>query len=407
MAGTITSAAGSELLLYAAAQGIIDLAAIQAQIEVHERKKFLEMHKNKIWKGANGKWYTELPPTGDTKRKLVKKTHLEDLEEEIINFYRTNQETPTFRTVYNEWLEAKQDWQEISRGTVDRYNVDFIRFFEGTELPGMRVDYIDDDFLEDFIKKTIAKYKLTNKAYSNMKTLLLGVMKYAKKRKYTQYSVSSFFGDLQLSKKTFKTPEKKKQVFTEEEAEKIIKYLKQHPSLENYGILLAFQTGVREGELAALKYSDIEDGLLHVQRQEIKYKGENPGEVINEVVPFTKSAAGDRFIILTDKAQETIKALRRINPFNEYIFFKNGQMIHKQRFNEKLYQACEKCGVAKMSMHKIRKTYATMLINAGTDESTITEQMGHSDITTTKKYYYFDNKNQEEKAQQVREAIPF
>lgn len=395
-----------QLLQYAVAQGIISADAIQAQIEMHERKRFLEMHKNKIWQGSNGKWYTELPATDTQKRKLVKKTHREDLEEEIINFYRTEEEKPTFQKTYKEWLQSKLEWQEISKGTVDRYENDYNRFFANTNIAGKRVDFITDDYLEDFIKKAIAEHQLTAKAYGNLKTILLGVMKYAKKRKYTNYSISSFFGDIQISRRTFKTPEKKKQVFTDEEARKIIKYLRQNPTVEHLGILLVFQTGIREGELAALKYSDIENDLLHVQRQEIRYKGQ-PGASVYEVVEFTKTAAGDRYIVLTDKALQTIKQLRRLNPFGPYMMQKDGERIHKQLFNDKLYSACRVCGIEPMSMHKIRKTYGTKLINAGADDSTIMEQMGHSDITTTRKYYYFCDKDQEEKAEQVKKAITY
>ena len=56
-------------------------------------------------------------------------------------------------------------------------------------------------------------------------------------------------------------------------------------------------------------------------------------------------------------------------------------------------------------MHKIRKTYGTMLIDSGADDSTVMEQMGHSDITTTRKFYYFSNKSQAEKIEQVKRAI--
>lgn len=392
-----------ELLQFALANGIIDLEAIHAQIEMNERKRFLEEHKNKIWQGKNGQWYTELPARQDKKRRLVKKKNLEDLEEEIINFYRTAEEHPTFKQLYNEWIATKLEWEEIGQGTADRYNVDYNKFIKGTDLENLRIDYLTEEDLEDFIKKSIAQNKLTAKAYSGLKTIMLGVLKFAKKRKYTKISPSSFFGDLQISKKSYKAPEKKKQVFTEAEAKKINDYLNENRKLENLGILLAFQTGIRMGELTALKYSDIEGDYLHIQRQQIKYKQD--GQIVYKIVEFTKSEAGDRHVVLTDKAKKIIRQLRRINTFGEYIFIKNGEVIKKDRFNDYLYLACEKTGTPRMSMHKIRKTYGTMLINSGADDSTIQEQMGHSDITTTRKYYYFSNKGQEEKAEQVKKAI--
>ena len=254
-----------------------------------------------------------------------------------------------------------------------------------------------------FIYNIVTK-ELTSKGYSNMKTILIGIMKYAKRKKYTDFSVSAFFGDLQISKKAFRRPEKKKQVFTEEEAEKVIEWLKDHPSVANYGVLLVFQTGLREGELAALKYEDVDGCILNVRRQEVRYKGEN-GVMINEVVPYAKTEAGERGVILTDNALETIKKIRRLNPFGEYMMMQDGKKIHKISFNDYLYKACDALGIERRSMHKIRKTYGTMLIDSGADDSTVMEQMGHSDIMTTRKFYYFSNKSQAEKIEQVKRAI--
>ena len=74
-----------------------------------------------------------------------------------------------------------------------------------------------------------------------------------------------------MSKKAFNKPIKGLQVFSEDELPIIIDWLKNHPSVENLGIVLTFQTGMREGELSAIKFSDYCGNKLHVHCQEIKY----------------------------------------------------------------------------------------------------------------------------------------
>ena len=69
-------------------------------------------------------------------------------------------------------------------------------------------------------------------------------------------SISTSFGDLDLSKKSFKKPLKGLQVFSEDELPLIVDWLKKHPSVENLGVVLVFQTGIREAELSAIKFSD-------------------------------------------------------------------------------------------------------------------------------------------------------
>ena len=73
----------------------------------------------------------------------------------------------------------------------------------------------------------------------------------------------------------------------------------------------------------------------------------------------------------------------------------------------KLMRCCEKAGVQYKSNHKIRKTYGTMLIDGGVDDSIVAEQMGHTDISTTRKYYYFSNKSEEKKREQIIRAMNY
>ena len=57
-----------ELLKYAVSKGIIDLSALETQVEDMERKRYLEMHRFKVWKDSKGYWITHLP---DEKRTLL------------------------------------------------------------------------------------------------------------------------------------------------------------------------------------------------------------------------------------------------------------------------------------------------------------------------------------------------
>lgn len=72
-----------------------------------------------------------------------------------------------------------------------------------------------------------------------------------------------------------------------------------------------------------------------------------------------------------------------------------------------LYRACEKIGIPKRSMHVLRKTYATRLINAGVDEAIIINQMGHTEFATTKAYYYYNDKLTSQVAEKIQQAINF
>ena len=57
------------------------------------------------------------------------------------------------------------------------------------------------------------------------------------------------------------------------------------------------------------------------------------------------------------------------------------------------------------SIHKLRKTYCTMLIDAGCEDSIIMNQLGHASIETSRKYYFFCNRTKQHQMDQVRKAI--
>lgn len=228
-----------------------------------------------------------------------------------------------------------------------------------------------------------------------------------KKNKYTNISISQFFNDLELPKNIFKKKRvsREESVFTKEEVNKIEEYIYNNPpSIINYGILLAFQTGLRVGELSALKPSDIKNGILNVNKTEVRYRGQD-GRYIFEVRESAKTDAGNREVILNSKAIQILSKIRRLNPFGEYLFMKDGERIKEKAFSVKIVKICEYIGIPKRSMHKARKTCATNLINSGVAESLVIRQLGHTKIETTKNYYYFDNTTYKEAQEQIESAI--
>lgn len=404
--GELTTKDSEKLLRYAISEGIISVSSLQEQIDMQENKKILKQHKYSIWQGKNGKWYTYLPD--EERGKILKKrTSKEDIEEVVIKYYKEKDEHPTVKKEFYNWLNKKYELAEISKGTYDRYIDDYKRFIEGKDIENKNISSLTESYLEDFIKKSIKDEKLTAKGYAKLRLILRGMLKHSKKLGHTDISQSEFFGDLELSRNIFEKHIKNKEleVFSEEEIEILSSYLLEHRSIQNLGILLAFQTGVRVGELCTIKKSDIIGQTIHIQRTEIKYKDEKTGEQNRFVKEFPKSESGDRYIIITPKAIKYIYLICQLNPDGEFLFEKNGKRIYVCSFDYHIRKACRECGIPVRSMHKIRKTYGTTLLDGDVDESLIMSQMGHSDIKCTKQYYYFSNKNEDKKEEQIRKAL--
>ena len=399
-----------ELLRIAIENGMIDTNTIIAQVKMNERKKFIDMHESKIWQGAGGMWYTYLHDE-QKGRKLVKRKTKDDIYDEIVKYYKSQKDEPTIRAVFDEWISGKLKYNEIQKQTYDRYITDFNRYFVNNEsfkdYADRKIRYICEDDLEEFIKITISCMRLTQKAYSNLRTLINGIFKYAKKKGYTSLSISTFIGDLDLSRRSFRKNIKDKdaEVYQEAEAEKLSEYLReQSGDLKCLGLLLTFETGMRIGELCGLKPDDISGKYIHICRTEVKLRDDD-GNWVTEIKEYPKSEAGDRYIIISDSAKETLGLIMQARTNGEYLFTCGSKRIRSHSFRQKLRVVCKELDIRYRSNHKIRKTYGTMLIDNGVDDSIVAEQMGHTDIATTRRYYYFSNKSEDKKREQINHAV--
>lgn len=400
----------ADVLKYAIENGIIDTSVIQQNIQMQRIREKLKQHPYKVWQGTDGKWRTYLPDA-DKGRKLVKRNEKYDIEDVILEYWESQAQYKTIEDVFNEWCKLKLEYGEIKKQTYDRYGTDFDRFFKANDEDFYQLSITDvtEEDLEHFIKSKIHELDLTNKAYAGLRTIVMGVFKYAKKRKYTEISITNFFGDIDISKNAFKKVVKldEDNVYTDSEARRVTEYIAEHETLIGLGIALAFETGMRVGEIAALKWEDIRKDHIYVHRTEERYKDWDGGYVF-EVRDFPKSEAGCRQIVLTENAKKIIQTINtKYQDGSEWVFSKNGKRIKEKSFSVRIIGICNSIGINGRSMHKVRKTVGTKMLTNNVDEKIVQEMMGHSDISCTRKYYLFNNKNKAEVKRQVLNAITY
>lgn len=392
-----------ELLKFASESGMIDFDAIQEEVEMRKRKEYLAMHNSKIWQSTDEKWYTFVPDDKKKKR-LVKRSTKERLEDYLVEFYKEYEEPQTIEKIFYEWMGRKIKFEEISKQTYDRYEIDFLKYFKDCKDKNIR--HITTDFLDDFILNNIKTHNMKPKAWSNLRTIIRGTFLYAKKKGYCNINITEYFQEISLSRKIFNQDKKplKNVIYSDREIDGLLKTIKDSKNLNDLAIIFAIYTGMRVGEIVSLKWEDISETHIHVCRTQIKYKDENKKNVY-EVRDFPKTEAGIRDVVIVPELKSTIKKIRAINPFTEYVFEKNGKTIPEHSVSSRLYFLCDKLNFPRKGMHSLRRYYATRLINAGVEEMIITSQMGHSDFTTTKKYYYRNNQDEQYTIDAIVNAI--
>lgn len=380
---------------YAVENGMIDLAYVQEQIEMNKRKELLAKHPYRIWEGKDGKWRTYLPDK-EKNRKLVKRNTEQSIEDAVAEYWKEQLENPTIREVFTEWNDRRLELKKISDPTHLRNEQIFNRHF--SEFGKRKIKSVDQEDIEEFLEEQIPEYNLTSKAFSNLKTITRGFLKRARKRKLIDFNVEELFQEMDVSDSDFHKVihEDYEEVFDEDEMPKIMEYLIDHPDMSNIAILLMFVTGARIGEVVALKHSDFDGCTFKIRRTETRYKKD--GKYICEVKNFPKSHAGVRTAIIPYEYAWIAEKIRHINPFEEYIFVKDGKRVSTHSVRMRLRRVCDKLKIYRKSPHKIRKTYGTILLDNHIDQQLIIGQMGHTNILCTENHYHRNRKGIKKKS---------
>ncbi len=153
--------------------------------------------------------------------------------------------------------------------------------------------------------------------------------------------------------------------------------------------LVALNTGMRRGELAGLRWQDIDfDGsalAVTQQRTTADYR----------VVVSEPKARSRRVINLDASVLNALRAHRRhqreerlaAGPGWEdsgYVFVDEiGRPYHPGRLLHMLHQACQSVGVPPIRLHDLRHTMATVALRAGIHPKVVQERLGHSSIALT------------------------
>lgn len=192
------------------------------------------------------------------------------------------------------------------------------------------------------------------------------------------------------------------QAFTVREQRQIERTIINSHDKRLLGILLCFYTGIRLGEICGLKWGDIdfEAGAMVVAR------------TVSRVKNFNGTGPKTRLTVGTPKSMHSIRKIPlpgflldlagkyKMDFSNENDFvLSDGEAPFEPRKYQKLFQAVlKRSGVRSRKFHAIRHTFATKALELGVDIKTLSEILGHSDVSITLNIYAHSMFEQKKKA---------
>ena len=174
-------------------------------------------------------------------------------------------------------------------------------------------------------------------------------------------------------------------VLAKSEQKKLISALYWETDIYKMAVLLCLFTGLRLGELCALKWLDIDFGnkILMVSRtvQRLYMDGHPTKTVLMETEP--KSEYSKREIPLSSAVVDFISKF-----WNDREYILGGDKpLEPRTMQYRFKKILEEAGLSDKNFHILRHTFSTNCIQGGTDVKSLSEMLGHSDVQITPDRY--------------------
>ena len=372
-------------------------------------------HPYAISMGEDGRWRTYVKDEDAAEgRRLIVRKKKQDLLDAVAEYYIVSgnekylQKCISIRTLFPEWLKYKALHTNADT-YITRIKNEWDKYYENDPIVDKPVYRLKKLELDEWAHGKIKQYNMTKNMYHNFAIIMRQCLQYAvdmeiiETNEYERIKIDG----LRMFRKTGKKANRT-QVYSKEEVSELFRIAwndfrsseKLVHRLGPLAVMFQFLTGLRVGELCAVRYSDIHNGMIHIGRMVRRDCG--------EIVEHTKTHV-DRDVILTDSAIDLIETARMYQEKNgiktEYIFSVFEEPLRYNEINILFKRYCARADIPYRSSHKARKTYISALIDAGININTIRELAGHADERTTYSCYCYDRATDEYKKKLIEKAL--
>lgn len=313
----------------------------------------------------NGKWIKKSLSTSVTEARRLRDEYLKEIMVHGRLHEDTNEEVPLFGELATKWYDLKKD--KLRKSTLKDYRNNLNNFLL-PKFGNWPVDQIDCISIETFIAKLGCK----NKRAKNILIPMRNIFKLAIKGGYIKVNPISLMDPMKPEKANIKP-------LLFEEVQAVIENV--DPHYRNF-FCVAFFTGMRFGEMAALKWKNVDFRLRVIKIRETLVLGQ-------ETTPKTPGSIRD--IEMLPPVIEALRDHRKVTwGKSDYVFLNRyGRTLNPCPLRKNAWtKALKKAGIEYRSLMQTRHTYACLMLNAGVLPGYVMKQMGHTSLKMIYDHYY-------------------
>ena len=288
--------------------------------------------------------------------------------------------------------EAAQNWllaicSKVKTSSSNKYE-NIITSYANPILGGIPLCEITQGTIESLSTELLLhggvdKQGLTARTVSDVLSVIRRILRFASEQ---GYSVPCNPSNVRI-----KQQNSPMRVLSCSEQEQLCRYLINNLTMHNMGILLCLFTGIRVGELCALRWEDISirERTIHVcqtlQRIQDKTSTEKKTKII--IAP-PKSTCSNRFIPIPDQLLDLIIKYKAVCAGTGFFLSRSGHdFIEPRTMQNHFKRALKESGVPPANYHALRHTFATRCIEVGFDVKSLSEILGHANVNITMNRY--------------------
>ena len=386
--------------------GIINEAYVRECIENMKREEILQNHSYKITQGKDGNWRTYVKDsTKPSGCRLIKKSTEKKLQDELVKYYgEQKNKALTFKDVYFQWREVQE--KLVTDNTAYKYDTDYNRFLKDSAFEQLPIARITEDIIKVFFHDSIKQNNLTKGAFKKLYGYVNNTFAKAYREKIVienpmiHFVCKQFYTYCEEVDKPIE-----KQIFSEEEENLILEklhseYVSKPNYMPNYAVEFASLTGMRVGEIVALKWEDIHtEGKLSyfVINKSEKYNRKTKEYFIDK----TKNKKIRKFPI-DDKIKRFLFEVKKVQFkygfYGEWVFANEEGRIHAPVVSSCIKNKCRQLNITERGIHAFRKTLNSELRCSGVSEVVASALLGHSP-QVNREYYTFDTSSMQDKTE--------
>ena len=334
-----------------------------------------------IYKRKDGRWegrYKDgFKPDGKTKySSIYGKTYAEVRSAMVKKRLQLQNEAPVCRLKFGEIIRL---WLENIKNTVKEST--YANYLMKVEkhilmrLGSISYDKLTVQNLNDFVSERLES-GLSAKYVSDISILIKSITKFA----HHQFGYADKAELMSLPKKEI-LPEKR--LLTNSEQHILTENLMKNINACNAGILLSAATGIRIGELCALKWSDFdfEKSTVTVRKTMQRIKNFDRTSATKVIISSPKSRTSLREIPIPEFLRAALVKLKSDN--NSFMLTGNSKFVEPRTMQHRFKSILKELNLPIVSFHSLRHMFATKCIALGIDVKTLSEILGHSSVKIT------------------------